>query len=181
MAKQNTARKDEAASENTAEWTVIDRNAEPGNPRIHEPVKGFRYPLTSNAPTKMPQAHAVKFLNDVSFEVRDGDGKVVAPVPTNAQLRTGEKVPTLHRSETVATFDELTDEALLRRAQLRQGGENLGWDESRENLIKFLTGPERPKLVRGKRPEGLPEVDGEEEVAPEEMGADEAGDILGGR
>lgn len=179
MAKQNTARKDEPTE--NADWTVIDKNAEPGSSRIHEPVKGFRYPLMSNERTKMPQAHAVKFLNDVSFEVRDPEGNVVAPVPQNAQLRTGEKVPTLQRNETIATFDELTDDALLRRAQLRPGGENLGRDESREGLIKFLTGPEKPKLVRGKRPESLPSVDGEEEVAAEEMGADEAADILGGR
>lgn len=129
--------KGEPTAQSDGKWGVKDKNHRPGNPpRVHEPVLGHSYPLTHDAFTMMPAAHAVHFLGDPAFEVINEDAVKVAPIPKGKTSKGEEYRPA--PGQVVAALEELTTDALLARAQLTPGGERLTKRNGREPIIKFI-------------------------------------------
>lgn len=137
-------------------FTVYDLNAKAGGPgRIHEIITEMRgdevistksYELFSDRPCEMPEEHALKFLRDKAFVVMDNRGKRVEPVEikdiTSAKMR-------LEDNEVIAKLEELTREALLKRAKVMPGSEDVKASDTKETLVSFLVRKAREKFKVG--------------------------------
>jgi len=134
-------------------WAVFDLNAK-RSPRVHTPIgDGPAYQLKADTPTWMPSAHAAKFLSDPSFVVLDEKKIQINNIPHADSLRAGESatILDLEPDEVVAKLGELSDQALLARANRLPGGEVYAPDASRSELEAFCS-TTRTSLNRG-RPE----------------------------
>lgn len=156
-------------------WSVYDDNArefilntETVIPRNHQPIIGYSYPLTFNLPCFMPEAHARILLKDVAFRVYDENDVFVPSLSVEAQLRS---IPAngLADDQVIATLHELTNESLLTRACMHQGGRNFDRLTPRDDLIDFLIDGGRVATQPERRAIGTA-ADGD----LEEMGEDEA-------
>ena len=123
-------------------WGVRDSNAREldadGNlkPRIHEAGKGRVYALYFDRDTFMPEEHARKFLKDVSWEVTDAEGDIVAPLARQSLSR---RMPdALAPGVVIASLEELTQEALLTRAAQRPRTPKFTAETKRDLIISFL-------------------------------------------
>lgn len=140
-------------------WGVKDLNATTMGPdgqfvpRTHQilTARGVikRVPLVADKEAFLPEAEARQFLKDNSFEVTNALGNVVPALSTEVQERVAPS--RLGKAFVIAKWSELTDDALLTRAGVRAGFEQLPPTPGRELLIDFLEGsfaalePEDPK------------------------------------
>lgn len=158
-------------------FTVYDTNAKAGGQgRIHEIITEMRgdevistksYVLFSDRACQMPEEHALKFLRDKAFVVMDDKAKQVKPV--EVKEITGVKMR-LEPDETIAKFEEMTRESLLRRAKVLPGSEELKASDDKETIIAFLVRKAKEKLKIG--------VARGSESAPAEMSADELDNLI---
>lgn len=145
------------------QWSVIDRNAIKG-PRTHdiptqmldgEVVRTKAYHLNSDTPTPMPPEHAMFFLKDPGFLVMDGDGKEVSPVPIREGGTGGFQ---LGENEVLATYEELSKEALFKRCKVLAGSEHIKETRTpKEDMIAFLKERAKPPVGISRGSEGLEE------------------------
>lgn len=130
---------------NDTMFRVRDKNATIG-PRIHD-MPGARYALKAHEDTEVPEKHALLFLRDEAFEVRDDTGNLLASAGHLANERDANRV--LASDETIARYEELTAAALLSRAVLRPGAGEFTRKTPRAELIEFLTtAPMKAELPR---------------------------------
>jgi len=122
---------------------VRDLNAPVGVKRVHTIVTEMRdgevysthnYPLGSDEPVTMPMEHALKLLHDPAFEVKNAAGERLKPVKKRDPHDRAE----LTEDETVAQWDELSQQALYARAKVYAGSEGLKVNTEKVVLIAFL-------------------------------------------
>jgi len=111
---------------------VMDTNARFG-PRVHQ-IENTNYSLRNDEMTPVPVRHALMFLADPAFRVFDQDKN---KVERSVRAHGSEEIK-LQPHQTVATFHELSKEALLVRARKEVGGESFKTSSKREELIEFL-------------------------------------------
>jgi hypothetical protein len=151
-----------------AKLFVEDSNAYPPySPRIHDVLMDDG----SVVPTKfehgqkveMDEAIAAKFLKDPAFIVTNADGKRIKPLTQN------DGTAVLDEEEVVATYDELSLDALVVRANATMGGEKITRSKGKAKVIEFLKevrGVEEAKAkTAAERPEGAPAVGGDPAAA----------------
>ncbi len=123
---------------------VFDTTARVGEPRTHQIVVGKHpdgeplvkaYKLSSDVPTVMPLDHAMKFLVDKAFRVQRMDGTVIRPVdkPTDALANIR-----LEPDQVIARLDELSIDALLKRAKLLPDSQRFGANSAADDIIAFI-------------------------------------------
>lgn len=127
-------------------YTVVDELAKV-KPRTHEvwvtrrrgdgrrervPVGFTMHP---GEPLKIPKEAAIQFAKIPEFTVRTPSGAKIKP-PSEKAGSDG-KVKLLP-GQVVANVDELTDDALLKRARLLPGGERLPRTPKRADLVDFV-------------------------------------------
>lgn len=124
----------------SAFFEVYDRNCSPAIPRrVHDIYVDGR--LTSftfeiNKAVDLDEKIALIFLKDEAFEVIDpATGKRLLPLPKVEKTASG--APILSPLQTVARWDELTDEALYARCQQIAGGQSLEKSD-RLGMVSFL-------------------------------------------
>lgn len=130
---------DTAAINAPRQHDIIESTDEKGNPTA---IK--RYALSAATPTEMPFEHALKFLRDPGFVVRDAAGKILKPMK-NREQTTGVVIP---EGFVLAEWDELSKEALYLRCKVAPGSERLHpMKTHKDDLIKFLVAIEKAKVV----------------------------------
>ena len=144
-------------------WAVIDRNATKG-PRTHEvPTKYLdgevlttkQYQLNSETATPMLAEHAMFFLKDSAFVVFNAAGEEVTPVPVR-EGGTGGFV--MGEDEVIATYGELSKEALFKRCKIIAGSEHINETRTKkEDMIAFLKERAKPPVGVSRGSEGLEE------------------------
>lgn len=146
MAQTQAASKTAAGSAENLEpglYEVFDTLAQfdpgPAKTREHMPVPGSKYALSSTVPTKMPREHALKFLCDDAFVVRDENGHRLSPVPQQEAERHRGAALNLRRDQAIAHYGELKPSALLARCHMA-GGHHLTSAHTSEDMIAYLTG-----------------------------------------
>lgn len=137
------------SAEKGEELFVLDANHRPGTPgRVHEiPVEWDKtskevtrtktYTLNGVDPVRMPAEHAMKFITDPAFVVADKDGVRIKPVKKR-NLYTIGKALGLDENETVCEYEDMTKEALFKRAQTYPGGDLLKPSDGKPLIIEFL-------------------------------------------
>lgn len=156
-------------------FAVRDKNARGDHPRVHD-MPGARYPLWAHKDTPVPERHALMFLRDSAFEVRDETGRMLASVEHLANERDASRE--LDPDETIAKYAELTSEALLARAVLRPGAGTFNRRTPRAELVAFLTSaPMKQDLPRHERARDTSTP--EDDVRNPDLGADIAAKVLG--
>ncbi len=167
-------------------WSVIDLNVlnplcstptrqhevleADGKTRVRYDLPGVRDKETRHG-CKMPADHALRFLSDPSFNVFDADGKLVQPL----RPQTSTQGVSLQRNETVATFHELTRDALFARARRLAGGQLLPANTTNAKLIELLmTGgaPGTERVEGGDDDLSVDPGDGEDDVEMNMEGGD---------
>lgn len=149
---------------------VYDMNAtEHGKKRYHV-IDGRTYALSADPdePCTVPLAHALKFLQDPSFKVFDSDGNLMEMLRSVAH---GGQA--LQPHQCIATYAELTKEALLSRAMRMPNGATMNQNTPKERLIEFVMAGGVPAGVNSVEPT-------EEEVAGELEDDDNPSADLGG-
>lgn len=153
--------------EEAKKWKVRDTGAKLGETRMHEIIiKTFDdgrepattvYKLGSEAHVEMPEEHARKFLHDPGFEVLDNDGALVKPVKKRDLAALFQH---LQEGETVAEYDELTHDSLLKRASVLPGSESFRKNTPKAELIEFILSATRREIGVSRGSEGVaPEMD----------------------
>lgn len=138
-------------------WTVIDTNAKTG-PRLHEiPIKmddvgevilTKPYRLDAEVPTQMEENHAMFFLKDQAFIVRNPKGEHIKPVVKREGGMGGFR---LDENEVIAEYEELSKEALYKRCKVLAGSEGIKETRTpKEEMVAFLK--ERANPARGRSP-----------------------------
>lgn len=141
--------------------------------REHEIVVGgeiIPVKFKHGEPTILPFEQGVKFMKD-GFTVREVDGKDLKLPPVAAD----NVVQSLKPNECVATYDELTLNALKMRAAQRSGGEIYldAGEEDKDNLINFMLGTAPVEAESEDDFEFDPEGDVDELAAVEVSGLDQ--------
>lgn len=127
-------------------WTVFDTLAKTER-RTHTPLPGFDYPLSATAPTEMPPAHAMKFLCDEAFKVFDEYGNAVKALPkVDVEAATGGVI--LKPGQTVASLDELTDNALKARCAQMPKGHTVAAAGDRLAMVRHIAGEQINRELR---------------------------------
>ena len=138
-------------------WTVLDTNAKT-SPRLHEiPIKmddagevilTKPYRLDAEVPTQMEENHAMFFLKDQAFIVRNPKGEHIRPVVKREGGMGGFR---LGENEVIAQYDELSKEALFKRCKILVGSDHIKETRTpKEEMIAFLK--ERANPARGRSP-----------------------------
>jgi len=134
---------------------VLDKNAPPGQTRRHEivtqvgpggeaiAVKGYDLPRDVGADSPipgipMPEAHALQFLRDSSFIVMRKNGTRIPPAMIAKEGGTGGFE--LPEDETIAKWDELSNEALFRRCKAYADSLDIAESTAKSKKIAFLKG-----------------------------------------
>lgn len=121
-------------------FSVTDRLTNDLGPRQHEladPVTGHisRFKFIASEATKCPRWAAERFAAIDGFDVVDAKGKVFKSAASNAPglLRA------IASNETIATFDELTQDALLQRCLAAD--EKCGFNKAakKDAMVDWLT------------------------------------------
>lgn len=103
--------------------------------------------------TKVAKNIGLQFLKHDTFIVSTMDGRVLKPLKLHEGGDGGLK---LAENETVANYDELSDEALFRRCHILPASEDVAEDTPREDMIAFI------KMARKKSaPAAVPQVNAE--------------------
>lgn len=111
---------------------------------------------------------AMRFSRDEAFRITDHDGNIFDPAPKLVDQSLPVQVEV---DQCIANYDELTQAALLRRAAVEIGGENMNTRTSKKEMIAFLTelarvrqsDPDAAKSGRDlAKPDPGPELPGEE-------------------
>lgn len=144
---------------------VLDQNHRRGSPaRVHAVRDGRDnhggiiikdYGLTSDTPTEMPYHHGMQFARHAGFLVTTKDGEIITPVAATPEA--GVKVA-LEPGQVIAGLDELTTDALKKRAFGLPDADTLGKRPGRDVLIKWLKEGEAAKQSRVGRGRGSDEV-----------------------
>ena len=126
--------------------SVIDTNAVL-TPRFHDVPDGAgikRYALTANEATEMPMDHALKFLRDPAFIVKNAKGEIIKPLASK-DVATHVPVP---GGFVLAEWEELSKEALYVRCKVLPGSENIKETKTpKAQMIEFLKAVEKGKVV----------------------------------
>lgn len=158
-------------------WEVTDSNARLG-PRTHEAAPGSFYELHASKRTAMPRKHAAIFLRDPAFKVYNEFGQVQSPLPDLDTLRQSKGQVTIKEGQTIASFEELTIEALFARCVARPGGYEVD-PADRTAMVEFLkTAPTVVEVPRSERARDVT-TDGDPDQMPDDavakmLGADGA-------
>ncbi|WP_341702622.1 hypothetical protein [Ferrovibrio sp.] len=119
---------------------VTDTTAVPSNPRrVHTVVINgmpIDYTFEAGKPVEMPAAHAMKFVRVPEFIVTTKEGRRLEPIANPITRHVS--IQTLDPGQVVAGLNELTNTALLHRAQVLNGGEKYGANSSRDEVIAFI-------------------------------------------
>ena len=156
MATSNLKRNSKAKLEEPGAWTVFDMNARRRDKdgqvigRTHTTRTGKDYKLFADQGTKMPESDARTFLID-GFRVLNEEGVEVRNIPDEATQDAG-VIPRLQLGQTVAHYDELTNQALRGRCARKPGGERFNKNTSRKLLIDFLMGEYEPDAEEDQTP-----------------------------
>lgn len=128
------SRRDNVLPKDTQFCNVFDVGATTGK-RTHV-IEGVKYALSAfdDEPCQVPLKHAVLFLKDKQFAVFTADGHRMRPQTTVSDPRGAKLAP----HETIATFAELTKEALVRRANALPNGLLMNMNTTRDKLIGFI-------------------------------------------
>lgn len=158
-------------------WAVLDRNAIKG-PRTHEvPTKYHdgevvavkQYHLNAETPTPMSAEHAMFFLKDQGFTVFNSAGDEVSPVPVREGGTGGFQ---LGENEVIATYEELSKEALFKRCKILAGSDHIKETRTpKEDMIAFLKERAKPPVGVSRGSEGLEENAGLADKIIEQTGA----------
>ena len=139
---------------------VVDTNAVLA-PRFHDVPDGAalkRYALKADEPTEMPLDHALKFLRDPAFIVKNAKGEVIKPLASKEKT-THIQVP---EGFVLAEWEELSKEALYVRCKVLPGSEDIKETKTpKAQMIEFLKTVEKGKVVRknlGDTPEVKKEI-----------------------
>jgi predicted peroxiredoxin len=146
----------------TKQWTVLDLNAKAA-PRIHEiPIKTDdsgevvitkSYTLNADTATAMDEEHAMFFLKDPAFIVCNEKGDRVEPV-TKREGGTGGFE--LGADEVIASYEELSKEALFKRCKVIAGSEYIKETRTAKgDMIAFLKARAKPTIGRSRGSEGV--------------------------
>ena len=123
---------------------VIDTNAVLG-PRFHDIIEGAgikRYALNAHEATEMPMDHALKFLRDPAFIVKDSKGNVLKPL---AKKDWATHVP-MPDGFVLAEWEELSKEALYVRCKVLPNSEDIYPTKTpKAQMIAFLVAFEKNK------------------------------------
>jgi hypothetical protein len=136
-----------------AMYYVLDSLARHDVPRQHEIIirtyddgrepDTVTYQLLSQGNgTEMPMEHAMKFLSDKAFIVKNPLGDRIMP-PASVEGGLGGMV--LEPDQTVAFYNELSRPALFKRCKVLPGGERISVDDSTATMIEFLMAWEEHK------------------------------------
>ncbi len=166
-------------------WTVLFLNAGllPRKPDgteqgvTHKARSGVAYRLFAETPTEMPSSDAITFLCDEAYIVKNEEGERVQPMPAKAAANPAQVID-LEPGQSICFIEELTDTALLSRANQRPGGERFNSKTGRKTLIQFLHGISGHQH-RALNTEASVEDD-HADVATVAMGADEVDKLLEG-
>ena len=137
---------------------VLDTTCKPGETRQHSQlVDGIITPFDfiHGKKTEIDTAVAMKFLKTKEFIVTDHDGKRVEQTPEQPDEH-ARKPFILTDRQVVADLNELTDEALWKRASQLIGGEKLSKDAGRGRFVDFLeTYRRNDRLSRARSEDGI--------------------------
>lgn len=151
-------------------YMVWDKNQRGEKGRIHDVIvkvypdgrepDTISYTLFSSEAQGCPMAmdHAMKFLTDPAFIVKNPNGARIMPVEKQDMSK---PVQVLAEDEVVVKYEELSREALLRRVKVLPGSEEIAENAKHSELVAFMIGWRRS--LKGK-------TEGEKELA-EKMGA----------
>ena len=171
-------------------YRVFDQNQRGKEGRLHDIIVGLTdddppepiiktYTLFSEASgrdgTPMPQAHAYKFLVDPAFKVLAPNGKVVAPVN---KFDPSKPLSELKDDEIVVKYEELSREALMKRARLIAGGESLPDNSTVQELAAFLV---KDRKSRHAITEAQMDVQGKLSAAGDSMNEEDLEKLFGSR
>ncbi len=165
------------------EVNVFDLNQTGDGPRKHDVVirsdrdgrvlETKTYELWRIKGTVMPIDHGIKFLKDASFKVETMTGIPLTPL---RESQTNNNAVKLADDEVVATYTELTEEALYKRCKVMAGSEELDGNSGRDAMIQFMRRRRGMQISEGRDP-------GAEALASkgigEAMSADETAQLLG--
>lgn len=183
-----------AAAKKTAvqgNWSVIDTNVlnpkHVGPTRLHvaRDPDGTEHPYnlpgfvdkTTKKGCEMPADHALQFLIDPSFKVYDATGKLIQAL----KPQTAAQGLSLQRHETVATFQELTRDALFNRVKRLPGGQMVPVNTTNAKLIELLMTGGAPNTERVAPEDDSIEIDpGKGEDGDAEEVDLEGGALIGG-
>lgn len=139
---------------------VFDSNAKTG-PRAHEvPTRTEAdgtvlwtkaYLLSADKPTEMPEEHAMMFLKDPAFQVYDGETLLKPLISKEGGLGGFQ----LGEDEVIATFDELSKEALYRRCKVMAGSVEITAKTKPEEMVAFLKARAKPPVGKSRGSEGV--------------------------
>lgn len=123
-------------------FTVLDTTAkDPNKPRVHSPGNDehgvpIEYEFPYNKKVAMPFRHAMKFLQVPTFKVWDDEGKLLEAVRATSD-GSGSGM-TLKPHETIATYAELSLDALAARCKRLPNGASITSKTPRSIMIDFL-------------------------------------------
>jgi hypothetical protein len=175
IATAQTTQKPTAAKKASAvKWSVMDLNSkDPHKPRIHSPGNDqydvpINYEFPMGKKVEMEIRHALKFLSASGFKVWDDAGNL-----QEQTMRPGASAGpgmTLKPHQVVATYAELSMDALVARCKQLPQGRDFHNRMARQQLIDFLMNGALPALQAVADPDG---ADGGSEI---EDGGDDDGD-----
>lgn len=156
-------------------YQVFDLNQRGKDGRKHDVITKFyengeheaevqTYELFADKPVAMPMEHAMRFLIDPAFKVVAPSGKRVPYVP---KQDISKPITVLGEDEIVVKYEELSRDALFRRAKVLPGSEDIKENTPTKEMADFLTSWR--KRMRGMSP-------GERELA----GMMAQGELAGG-
>ncbi len=147
-AKQNSASEETLFVTDT---NIVDPDAKP---RIHEYLadngrKHF-YAMSYAARCEMPFAHAMRFLREKTFLVTDKAGNQIEPIRAPSDGHHGHAIAYLADDEVISRLDELTQGALIKRANSLPGGSKFKANASKSDCIAFILESNRSKAKKAK-------------------------------
>jgi hypothetical protein len=163
---------------NITELYVQDNNALEGA-RTHEQLldgKAVKTVFQPGEKVKLPFHHAVKYLID-GFTVTDS-GDTLYKKPGGAE-KDASGAATLGEGEVIAHLRELTNPALLIRANQISGGEKYNGKTKKAVLLNFLTTNKGHKVAKEEKKAAPKSISGEEDLLEgDEMSEDELNKAL---
>lgn len=161
---------------------VLDTNAtDPDRPRVHTIIvdglpKDIEFARAKSV--KLPFSQAVKFLKAEGFIVSDDAGTVYKPT-AEGKTTDGSKL-VLNPDQCIASYDELTMDALAIRANQRPGGERFKKNSKRPEVIAFLSQGGAEAVKASTNAKGAPSPAGaDEDVSTDDASEDETNAIFG--
>lgn len=121
-----------------------DKQTDPKFKRTHE-IDGVNYTFTYGKKERVPVRHAMKFAQIPGFLVWDSERKKIEPLRTH----TGDAaVSGLKPHETIATYAELSTEALVARCRRLPNGSAFHAKSPRPVMIDFLMSGGLPPMQK---------------------------------